>query len=80
MIPPDLPLLYGDLASPAAVDDYLSLDVGPVYTPDAEVFRDVLKAYRLRRVALIRYKSLSSNRVADRRVHPYHVFNQRGNW
>jgi predicted DNA-binding transcriptional regulator YafY len=66
--------------SPAALDDYLSLDLGPVYTPDAQVFRDVLTAYRLRRVALIRYKSLSSNRTGDRRVHPCHVFNLRGNW
>ena len=31
-------------------------------------------------MALIRYKSLSSNRTSDRRVHPYHVFNLRGNW
>jgi predicted DNA-binding transcriptional regulator YafY len=66
--------------SPASLDDYLSLDLGPVNTPDAQVFRDVLTAYRLRRVALIRYKSLSSNRTADRRMHPYHIFNLRGNW
>lgn len=44
------------------------------------MFRDLLAALRQRRVALIRYKSLSSNRTADRRVHPLHVFNLRGNW
>lgn len=66
--------------SPASLDDYMSLDLGPVHTPDAQVFRDLLTAHRLRRVALIRYKSLSSNRTSDRRVHPYHVFNLRGDW
>lgn len=66
--------------SPASLDEYLSLDLGPVYAPDAQVFRDVFSALRLRRVALVRYKSLSSNRVSNRRVRPYHVFNLRGNW
>lgn len=66
--------------SPAGLDDYMSLDLGPVYTPDANVFRDLLTAHRLRRVVLIRYRSLSSNRTSDRRVHPYHLFNLRGNW
>ncbi len=66
--------------SPASLDEYLSLDLGPIYTPDAQVFKEVLGAQRARRVALIRYKSLSSNRTTNRRVHPYHVFNLRGNW
>jgi len=66
--------------SPAALDDYLSFDAGPLHTPDAEVFREVLGALRLRRKLLIRYQSLSSNRTAQRRVHPYHLFNHRGDW
>jgi len=66
--------------SPESLDAYLSLDLGPLHTPDAGVFRDILAAQRLRRRALVRYKSLSSGRTTDRRIHPYHVFNLRGNW
>jgi predicted DNA-binding transcriptional regulator YafY len=66
--------------SPAALDDYLSFDAGPLHTPDAGVFRDLLGALRLRRKVLIRYRSLSSNRTTRRRVHPYHLFNHRGDW
>jgi predicted DNA-binding transcriptional regulator YafY len=66
--------------SPDSLDAYLSLDLGPLHTPDAAVFRDVLAAQRLRRKALIRYKSLSSGKSTNRRIHPYHVFNLRGNW
>jgi predicted DNA-binding transcriptional regulator YafY len=40
----------------------------------------VLTAQRLRRKVLLRYKSLSSNRITPRRVHPYHLFNHRGDW
>ena len=65
---------------PSALDDFLSLDPGPLHTPDAAVFRDVLTAQRLRRKLLARYRSLSSNRTSERRVHPYHVFNHRGDW
>jgi predicted DNA-binding transcriptional regulator YafY len=28
----------------------------------------------------VRYRSLSSNRTAQRRIHPYHLFNHRGDW
>lgn len=66
--------------SPESLDAYLSLDLGPLHTPDAGIFRDILGAQRLRRRALVRYKSLSSGRTTDRRIHPYHVFNLRGNW
>jgi predicted DNA-binding transcriptional regulator YafY len=66
--------------SPAVIDDFLSFDAGPLHTPDAQVFRDVLGALRLRRKLLIRYRSLSSNRTSQRRVHPYHLFNHRGDW
>lgn len=66
--------------SPARLDDFLSFDPGPLHTPDAAVFRAVLAGQRLRRRLLIRYKSLSSDRTSDRRVHPYHLFNHRGDW
>jgi predicted DNA-binding transcriptional regulator YafY len=66
--------------SPARLDDFLSFDPGPLHTPDAEVFRAVLAAQRLRRRLLIRYRSLSSDRTTERRVHPYHLFNHRGDW
>jgi predicted DNA-binding transcriptional regulator YafY len=66
--------------APDLVDDYLSFDLGPLHTPDAGVFRDVLAGQRLRRKLLVRYSSLSSNRTTERRVHPYHVFNHRGDW
>jgi predicted DNA-binding transcriptional regulator YafY len=66
--------------SPESLDAYLSLDLGPLYTPDAALFREILTAQRLRRRAVVRYRSLSSNRTTNRRIHPYHVFNLRGNW
>jgi predicted DNA-binding transcriptional regulator YafY len=66
--------------SPESLDDYLSLDLGPLYAPDAAAFREVLSALRLRRRALIRYRSLSSGRTTARWVRPYHVFNLRGDW
>jgi predicted DNA-binding transcriptional regulator YafY len=66
--------------SPESLDAYLSLDLGPLYTPDAAVFRDVLAAQRLRRRAVVRYRSLSSGRTTNRRIEPYHVFNLHGNW
>jgi len=66
--------------SPALLDDFLSLDPGPLHTPDAAVFATVLAARRLHRRVLARYRSLSSNRVSERRLHPYHAFNHRGDW
>jgi predicted DNA-binding transcriptional regulator YafY len=66
--------------APESLDSYLSLDLGPLHTPDAAVFRDVLLALRQRRRALVRYQSLSSGRTTNRRIDPYHVFNVRGNW
>jgi predicted DNA-binding transcriptional regulator YafY len=66
--------------SPSSLGDYLSMDLGALYAPDAGVFRDVLGALRRRRTALIRYRSLSAGRTSDRRVRPYHVFNVGGDW
>jgi predicted DNA-binding transcriptional regulator YafY len=66
--------------APESLDAYLSLDLGPVHTPEAAVFGDVLVALRRRRRALVRYQSLSSGRTTYRRIHAYHVFNVRGNW
>lgn len=66
--------------SPETLDSILSLDIGPTYSPDAKIFADILSALRLRRGALVRYRSLSSGRTADRRIRPYHVFNHRGDW
>ncbi len=53
---------------------------GPLHTPDAEIFKDVLAAQRLRRKLLVRYRSLSSNRTWQRRISPYHLFNHHGDW
>jgi len=66
--------------SPSDLDDYLSFAPGPLHAPEAEVFRDLLATQRLRRKLLIRYRSLNSNRTVQRRIHPYHVFNFRGDW
>ncbi|HVO12372.1 MAG TPA: WYL domain-containing protein, partial [Vicinamibacteria bacterium] len=74
-------LLPGKVSvSPSSLDDYLSFDPGPLHAPDAALFRDLLSALRLRRALLVRYRSLSSNRTRQRRIHPYHVFNHRGDW
>lgn len=62
------------------LDDLLSLDPGPTNTPDPQCFAEILSALRLRQVVLVRYRSLSSGRTANRRLHPYHVFNNRGDW
>jgi predicted DNA-binding transcriptional regulator YafY len=67
-------------ASPSGLDDYLSFDPGPLHTPDAAIFKEVLHAHRVRRKLRIRYRSLSSNRTWQRTVHPYHVFNHHGDW
>jgi len=66
--------------SPSKLADFLAFDPGPLHTPDATIFRNVLQAQRLRRRLYIRYRSLSSDRVTERRVHPYRVFNHRGDW
>jgi predicted DNA-binding transcriptional regulator YafY len=66
--------------SPSALGDYLSMDLGALYAPDAAIFRDVLGALRRKNTALIRYRSLSAGRTTDRRVRPYHVFNVGGDW
>lgn len=66
--------------SPSSLGDYLSLDLGALYAPDAGIFRDVLGALRRKHTALIRYRSLSAGRITDRRVRPYHVFNVGGDW
>jgi predicted DNA-binding transcriptional regulator YafY len=66
--------------SPDLLDAALSLDIGPVHVPEAAVFGELLTSLRLRRTALVRYRSLHSGRTADRRLRPYHVFNHRGDW
>lgn len=66
--------------SPEALDAALSLDLGPTYSTDPAIFSEVLTALRRGSVALVRYRSLNSDRVSDRRLHPYHVFNHRGDW
>ena len=66
--------------SPSSLGDYLSLDLGALYAPDAAIFRDVLGALRRKNTALIRYRSLSAGRTTDRRVRPFHVFNVGGDW
>lgn len=66
--------------SSESLDNYLSLDPGPLHTPDARVFSDVLSGQRLRRALLVRYRSLSSNRTSERRIQPYRIFNHRGDW
>jgi predicted DNA-binding transcriptional regulator YafY len=66
--------------SPDTLGSFLTLDIGPTHAPDAATFGAVLSALRLRRTALIRYRSLSSGRTTDRRIRPYHVFNHRGDW
>ncbi len=66
--------------SPDVLDSLLSLDLGPTYTADPVVFSAVLSALKARRIVVIRYRSLHSGKTADRRIHPYHVFNHRGDW
>jgi predicted DNA-binding transcriptional regulator YafY len=66
--------------SPDSLDAMVSLDLGPTYAADAPVFADVLSALSARRIISIRYRSLNSARISDRRISPYHVFNHRGDW
>jgi predicted DNA-binding transcriptional regulator YafY len=74
-------LLPGEVrVSPEVLEAWLSLDLGPLHTPDAAVFRDLVLAQNNRRVALVRYRSLSSDKTSDRRIHPYHLYNLRGDW
>ena len=65
---------------PEALDAALSIDVGPVQAPDARVFADLMTAMARRRAVRVRYRSLHSRKTLDRTIHPYHVFNHRGDW
>lgn len=74
-------LLPGEIRiGPGALDAFLSLDLGPVIAPDPEVFGAVAQAITSGRRLKVRYKSLSSDRVRDRVLEPYRVFNHRGDW
>ncbi|MCM2254232.1 MAG: WYL domain-containing protein [Vicinamibacteria bacterium] len=66
--------------SPELVQDYLSFDAGALHTPDADVFRTLLRAWQQRRRVRVRYRSLNANRTASRNLAPYHVANHRGDW
>ncbi len=66
--------------SPEQIHDYLSFDPGALHTPDAGVFRTLLRAWQQRRRARVRYRSLSTGRTATRDLAPYHVANHRGDW
>jgi predicted DNA-binding transcriptional regulator YafY len=66
--------------APNALADFLSLDLGPVTTPDPEVFTRVAESYARRRCLRVRYTSFGSGRTLDRTVEPYRVFNKRGDW
>lgn len=66
--------------SPGVLDAGLSMDVGPTYRSDPAVFATVLESLSRRCVAVVDYRSLSSDRTTSRRVRPCHVFNHRGDW
>lgn len=66
--------------SPGALDSFLSLDLGPVLSVDPEVFGAVAQAITTGRRLKVRYKSLSSDRIRDRVLEPYRVFNYKGDW
>lgn len=62
------------------LDALISIDLGPVYVAGPETFALVLKAAMERRVLRARYTSLSSNATRVRQIHPYKVFNLKGDW
>lgn len=66
--------------APDAIDAALAIDLGPVHVPDARVFADLFDALNRRRAVRVRYRSLHSRATTDRVLHPYRVFNHRGDW
>lgn len=62
------------------LDALVSIDLGPVYVADPETFSIVLRGAMERRVLRARYTSLSSNATRVRLIHPYKVFNLKGDW
>jgi predicted DNA-binding transcriptional regulator YafY len=66
--------------SPDLLDPMLSLDLGPTYAVEPEIFASVLRAYSDKRAIVIRYLSQHRGATGDRRIHPYHVYNHRGDW
>jgi predicted DNA-binding transcriptional regulator YafY len=65
---------------PNPLEGLLSLDLGPLATPEPGVFKGVIDALTRRRRLRMRYTSLSRNRTAERTVDPYRVYNLRGDW
>lgn len=64
----------------ALLDSLVSLDLGPVHSADPATFRTVLQAASEARVLRARYTSLSSNATRVRELHPYRIFNMKGDW
>jgi predicted DNA-binding transcriptional regulator YafY len=64
----------------SSLDGFLSLDLGPLATPDAEVFRGVVDAASRRRRLRMTYTSLTRGKTSERSVDPYRVYNLRGDW
>ena len=74
-------LLPGEVkVLPDRLESLLSLDLGPLPSADADIFKAVVTGLARRRRLVIRYKSNSSGRTLDRTVEPQRVFNLRGHW
>jgi predicted DNA-binding transcriptional regulator YafY len=65
---------------PDTLEGFLAVDLGPIATPDAEIFRRIVDALTRRRRVLMRYSSHASGRTLDRTADPYRVYNLRGDW
>jgi predicted DNA-binding transcriptional regulator YafY len=66
--------------NPRMLEGALSIDLGPVAVPEAEVFRVVVDSLLARRTLRIRYASFSGGKTLERRVEPYRVFGLKGDW
>jgi predicted DNA-binding transcriptional regulator YafY len=66
--------------APDTLEGFLAVDLGPVATPDAEIFRCLVDALMHRRRILMRYSSHASGQTLNRTVEPYRVYNLRGEW
>ena len=58
----------------------LSFAVGPVRTPETEIFQQVAQAVSDHETLSIEYFTQSRNELTERKVDPYHVLNFRGDW
>lgn len=68
--------------NPKELEMALSVDVSVIKlkTDVSEIFDKIFKAIREKRRVIIKYHTLSSDEIRERKVDPYHIYNFQGVW